>query len=246
MNEVGRDDASHRVIMESLGAHLLGHLSPAEDTAVTAHLDGCARCRGEVAELAPVVAALDLLGARDVDSPASPPAALGGSVRAAVARERVLKDRRAARDSARRAMVVAVAAVVAVGTVLGAGYGLGLRSAADPGVAGGRSGTTSPVPLEEVLLTGQVDGVQVRRAELVPHTWGVEVRFAATGLQAGETYRASVRSRDGRVSPAGEFVGVAGTEIRCAMQAAVLRVEAAGFDVFDSDGLLVLSAELPA
>ena len=245
MNEAGRGDERHRRIRESLGAHLLGHLTPAEETAVTAHLDGCARCRDEVAELAPVVTALDLIGAGDVAGPASPPPALGGSVVAAVARERVLRDRRAARDRVRRGTAAAVAAVVAVGTVLGAGYSLGLRTADRGPVEAGPS-ATAPAPVEEVLLTGQVDGVQVRQAELVPHTWGVEVRFAATGLQEGEVYRASVRSRDGGVSPAGEFVGVADAEIRCAMQAAVLRAEAAGFDVFDSDGLLVLSADLPA
>ena len=41
-------------LRELLGVHALGHLGPGEDAAVRAHLDGCADCRAELAELAPL------------------------------------------------------------------------------------------------------------------------------------------------------------------------------------------------
>src|SRR5207302_8879808 len=43
---------------ELLGAYLLGHLGPEERVGLEAHLDGCAECRAELADLRPVAGAL--------------------------------------------------------------------------------------------------------------------------------------------------------------------------------------------
>ncbi|NYG54884.1 zf-HC2 domain-containing protein [Nocardioides perillae] len=78
----------HRRLREELGALALGHLAEAEAAALRAHVDGCAECRAELAELAPVA---DLLGRVDparVAAPPHPPADLGARIRAAVAAER--------------------------------------------------------------------------------------------------------------------------------------------------------------
>jgi len=88
-----------------------------------------------------------------------------------------------------------------------------------------------------------VDGVAAR-ADLVDHTWGVEIKLTATGLEDGATYVTTVRDADGRDRPAGEFIGVADVEVRCNMNASVLRADATGFSVWDSDGTLVLNAEM--
>ena len=66
----------------------------------------------------------------------------------------------------------------------------------------------------------------------------------ATGFTAGEVYRAAFRSSDGRVLPAGEFLGTGESSLRCNLQAALLRQDTDGFLVLDADGWTVLSAEL--
>lgn len=51
----------HRRIRHSLGAFVLGGLDEEEQLLVQSHVDGCATCRAECAELVPVVALLGLV-----------------------------------------------------------------------------------------------------------------------------------------------------------------------------------------
>lgn len=46
---------SHRALRESLGSYALGRLESDEEVALRGHLEVCASCRGELAELIPVV-----------------------------------------------------------------------------------------------------------------------------------------------------------------------------------------------
>ena len=48
----------HRAVRESLGDYAIGRLPQAEATAVRTHLDGCAACRTELAEVSSVLPAL--------------------------------------------------------------------------------------------------------------------------------------------------------------------------------------------
>ncbi len=105
-----------------------------------------------------------------------------------------------------------------------------------------RSESAPDIPLEavDVLETGPVQA----SANLVDHTWGVEVKLTASGLQPGKRYDVTVLGRDGTAFDAGAFVGTDG-EVRCNLNAAVLRDRAAAFVVLDRDGAEVLRAEVP-
>ncbi|MCY7372121.1 MAG: hypothetical protein LH461_00225, partial [Spirochaetaceae bacterium] len=90
----------------------------------------------------------------------------------------------------------------------------------------------------------------IARNVVVDHSRRVKARpwlrdlAEPTDVEAVATYVTTVRDADGRDRPAGEFIGVADVEIRCHMNASVLRADATGFSVWDSDGMLVLNAEM--
>lgn len=64
------NDFVHRRRTELLGAYVLNHLKGPELAAVLDHLDDCAECQGEVAQLAPVARALADVNADKVTVPA--------------------------------------------------------------------------------------------------------------------------------------------------------------------------------
>jgi len=227
----GPGDARHRALRELLGASALGHLDPAEQDALRAHLDGCAACRAELAELTPLAAALRLVDPEHLDAVPTPPADLGGRILTQVSRERVLHDRR------RRRRLLATAAAVAAVLALG-GTGAVLLDRGDA--------VAPPVVAERVALVPRAPDLQVRSADLVPHTWGVEVTVVLSGLHRGERYRAVVVDRAGRQLPAGEFLGVDDRAATCDLQAALLRQDARGFLLLDGAGATVAAADLPA
>ena len=89
----------------------------------------------------------------------------------------------------------------------------------------------------------QVDDPGVHAsADLVDHTWGVEVKLTATGFDRGSRYRATVLGVDGRRYPAGGFVGTGTREMDCHLNSSVLRDRAAGFEIRDGDGAVVVSS----
>lgn len=235
-------DAEHRLLREALGSYALGHLPEEDAGAVRAHLDGCPACRAELAEIAPVVDDLGRVDVSRLSALVTPPPDLGGRIMAAVAHERVLVQARTAREQQQagrsrvRSRLLAVAAAVAV---LGAGFGAGLATRPEPGRP------AVAIPLETVAVLS-VDGVNVTSgtADVIAHTWGVEAKIVATGLQAGRTYQAAFRSQDGRLLPAGEFLGTGAAAVKCNLQAALLRGEATGFVVMDAAGATVITATL--
>ena len=237
------DPEEHRRLREQLGSYVLGHLrAPAAD-AVRAHLDGCADCRAQVEDLQPVVRGLDVVDLHHVEAPESPPAALGELIRSRVAEERTRRDaedargrRRFARSRTSRHLGQLTAAAAVLAVALGAGAVVGRATAPKP----------PAVPLESIALRPVGNsGVTVQDANLVPHTWGVEVRFAGSGFHDGEVYRAEVRETDGTLIPAGEFLGTGGSTLTCNLQSALLRDKAVRFVVEDQAGTPVLAASLP-
>lgn len=218
--------STHREIREQLGGYALGHGTPAERTAVRAHLDGCASCRAELADLAPLRERLAAVDPDRVDDLPAPPPGLGDRVLAGIAAEQAalpvpLRRRRRA------------AAAVATAGIAAAGFGVDWLVRPVP----------DPLPLEPVAVQVAVPDVQAT-ADVVPHTWGMEVQLHGAGFTAGEVYRAQVTEDDGRVVSAGEFIGTGSADMVCNLNSSVLRADAASFAVLDSSGAVVLTSSL--
>jgi anti-sigma factor RsiW len=219
------EPSAHRVLRESLGSYVLGHLSDEEAGEVRAHLTGCPTCQAELAEILPAATALS--GApRPLPAPATPPVDLGDRIEARIRSE----ERRQRSRSTRRTMALSALSAAAAAAIVVAGIELT------------RSDSAPDIPLEavDVVETGPVQA----SANLVDHTWGVEVKLTASGLQPGERYDVTVLGEDGTAFDAGAFVGTDG-EVRCNLNAAVLRDRAAAFLVLDQEGAEVLRAEFP-
>ncbi|OMQ13873.1 anti-sigma factor, partial [Modestobacter sp. VKM Ac-2676] len=98
-----------------------------------------------------------------------------------------------------------------------------------------------PPPLESVAVQVRDPDITAT-ADVVPHTWGVEVKLSGTGFTAGEVYRVAVLEDDGEAAPAGAFLGVGPAPLDCNLNSPVLRADAAGFQVVDASGAVVLSS----
>lgn len=228
----------HRRLRELLGSHALGQLDEDLVPALVAHVGGCPECQAELWELRTVGLELSRVDVSAFGAPQEPPAQLRSSVLAAVRAERVLVLRRR-----RRSQIVRLSAVAASVAVLLAGVVATDRTLRDP-VALPQPTPTATVPMEVVSLVSRQAGVTVSRSVVIPHSWGIELQMAATGLTDGVLYRGLVVAMDGRLLPAGEFLGVAGKTVKCNLQAAVLRGQAREFEIVDATGKVVLDAQL--
>ncbi|MCZ2840084.1 anti-sigma factor family protein [Modestobacter sp. VKM Ac-2985] len=219
------EEQAHRALREELGVYALGAGSPDERAVVRAHLEGCAACRAELAELAPIAARLaDVDPDRLAEDPAPPPG-LGDAVLARIAAEgaRPERDRAARRRRTRLGAGAVVLATAAAAFVVG-----WLVRPVPP-----------PPPLERVAVQVVAPDITAT-ADVVPHTWGVEVKLSGAGFTAGEVYRVSVLEDDGDEAPAGAFLGIGPAELDCNLNSAVLRPDAEGFVVVDARGDVVL------
>ena len=246
----GPDTPGHRQLRELLGAFVLGGLPADAHAAMRAHLDGCGTCRAELADIAPL--ADDLRGVNPdlLSEVPVPPVDLGERIRLQVAQERELVEAREQRDARRaqarrgaRRFVAAAAAVALIAAALGVGTLLG-RASAPTTTALPAPSASAPIPIEVVAVRSLGDDVRTDEAAIIAHTWGVEARFEGDGFQTGRIYRAAFRSTDGRLLPAGEFLGTGDKKLKCNMQSALLRSDTTGFVVMDDEGRPVLVADL--
>ena len=129
------------------------------------------------------------------------------------------------RRIARFAVIAAAAALV--------GAGIGYAVAPSP----------PQLPLEPVAVNVLEPSVE-SSADVVPHTWGIEIKLTGSGFADGTSYRVLVRARDGREVNAGEFIGTGATTIRCNLNSSVLRTDALGFRVVDAEGREVLTSSM--
>lgn len=229
MDQVISED--HRYWREMLGAYVLGELDEEQRTALQAHLDGCEQCRAELAELRPLVGALDEVDPRlfETEEPL-PPADLLERTLSRVEQARRTEDelqRKRRNRLIRRSAFATVAAALLVAI----------------GVFALLPKITGP-PLEPVAFSEAPPGVEAE-ASLIDHTWGTETILVVSGLEDGETYRLTLRDEDGEAVPSGAFIGTGDQPVECRMNAALLREEATGLEVRTTDGDLVLGADLP-
>jgi len=214
---VSTDD--HRVLRESLGAYALDHLTGDERARIRAHLDQCPGCRAELAEFEPAVGPLRAVDPDRLDRLPAPPPGLADEI----VRRALHEDRR----SHRNRFAAAAAASVAVGLAGGIGYTVGTPNA-----------PREPVPV--FASTREVHA----SATVIPHTWGVEITLDADGFRTDAVYRVLVRDDAGRTVSAGEFIGTGAARMVCNLNSSVLRAQAAGFDVLDPAGAVVLHGDL--
>ena len=214
----------HDDLTELLGPAALGLLTSVEQQQLNRHLLGCERCRQELAGLAQVVGRLGELDEDDVllAGLQQGPVPTDAIVRA-LAREREHQRRQARRWQAVVASAASVAVLVA-----------GLVSAS--------ALSRNDLPLEAVAVRADA-GVQAS-ADLVAHTWGVEIKLSASGLPEGQPFSVQVRTSTGRLVDAGAFLGTGERTLLCNLNASVLRPDAVGFVVLDRNGGEVLAADL--
>lgn len=210
-----------------LGPAALGLLTAPEQARLDRHLADCPACRSELDDLTRVVGRLgDLHGEQALLEDLRPSPDRADAVLAAVAAER----RRLDRAAGRRQSVLAAAAAVAV-------LAAGLVSAS------ALSRDRLPViPLEPVAVTADA-GVEAR-ADVVAHTWGVEIKLVASGLADGRPYTVEVTTDTGDVVGAGGFLGTGARPLLCNLNTTVLREAATSFVVLDAQGEQVLSGQL--
>lgn len=226
-DDPGTDE--HRAMREMMGAYLLADLDDNERVRLRAHLDGCAACRAELASLTPVVIALGDVDPDMLADEPTPDPALEQRILFGVADETRRQRRRSVVRTGALAAAAAVLAVVAFGI----------------GIAVDRSAPANPpaVTLEPVAVDSMRPGVDAS-ADLVDHSWGLEIKLAASGLREGVRYRGTVRDAAGREYPAGGFLGVADTIVLCNMTSPVMRADAVSFVVRTLDGRPVLRSQL--
>lgn len=231
-------EEGHRELRELLGSYALGHLPDDQVARVRAHLDGCRACRADLDDLLPVVRRLDAVDADAFGEVPAPPPGLGDDIWQAVSRERAERDAVRQPDEVvrlrpGRTRVLAAAASVVV--ALGVGGAVGRATAPEP----------AAVPTEAISMrVAPGDPVSIESADLVAHSWGVELRIVAAGFTEGETFRASFRTDDGTLVPAGEFLGVGSSRMTCFLQSASLREDVTQVLVTDETGTTVLSSDL--
>ncbi len=173
---------------ESLGAYVLGQLPEDERHGLEAHLEGCAECRTELAQLEPVARVMPLADPEHVAAPAQLPTGLGDRVAAAVAGEqRSVRRRRRLRFGLGFATAAATAAVAAVLLIGGGG-----------GTAASTSGE------RHVDFASLPSGMEIA-ATLEPRAFGTEIRMAVEGVPSGTLCRVVLRGADGSRKPAGTF-----------------------------------------
>ncbi|HET6571879.1 MAG TPA: zf-HC2 domain-containing protein [Solirubrobacterales bacterium] len=172
---------------ESLGAYVLGQLPEGERAGLEAHLEGCAECRAELAELEPVARVMPLAEPERFAEPPRPPAGLGKRIEATIAAERRAAGRRRRR---RFGLVLGGATAAAAAAAVLAAFVLG--------------GGSSASPEQRVAFSSLPPGIKIA-ATLEPRAYGTEVHMYVEGVRSGTLCRVVLRGPHGARLPAGTF-----------------------------------------
>jgi Putative zinc-finger len=206
-----------------LGIEALGRLEEPERTALLAHVDGCAECRGALVELTRVAGALDLADAKRIGEGEfpQPPDDLGTRVLGRLQWERKAKRHRRARALVTAATGIAAAAAIAVALVVSN--------------SGGAHGTV-------VALRSPMRGVHAQ-AVLFTEASGTRVQLKVEGLDDGDWYWLWVTGADGRRVGAGTFTASHESE-NLTMTAALSTARTKRVWVTDADDHVVLDGRV--
>ncbi|MFC3573120.1 zf-HC2 domain-containing protein [Streptomyces yaanensis] len=225
--------ADHDALRLALGGYVLGALSPAETEQVRAHLEVCAECRAEHAELAGLPALLSMVTAAEAagrtvsavggdladrlvrraaeSGQGSPPARSEGPA-VPQASEGGLLDRLLQQAAARRRrslrlqLAGAAASLVLIGAAAG---GTWLATVGSVGGEASPPGPTAPAPSRTFSGNDPATGVSAS-VQVSPSAWGSVLRVSAKGAPAGIICRlqavgpAGARA-DGATWRAGEY-----------------------------------------
>ncbi|MFE9257659.1 anti-sigma factor family protein [Streptomyces sp. NPDC006879] len=193
MNRQGHEE-------ELLGAYVLGVLDAPEAHRVEAHMSQCTSCRGEVAALREMEAALGEVPAEAfLDGPPQ-----GGDLLL----QRTLRQVRGERTAQqrRRGALIALTAAAALAGVFWAGTqvstGDGGAVAAPPGAS---TPTAPPAGTKLASVTDAGTGVRMT-VRVTPAARWVRVHASVTGVPPGERCQLVVVSRDGDRTVAGSWV----------------------------------------
>jgi hypothetical protein len=185
-------------IRQALGVYLLGAIGPADRSAVSSHLAGCADCREVLARLAGLPGLLGnvptadaiRLATEEADRPGGDEDPPGGTLRSLLAQAARLRRH----NLWRRLAVTAAAVLIAAGGAV-AGSRV-LYPPAERPVAAVRPWATTAHASNP--RTGA--GATVKYA---PQPWGLALNVQVSGIPAGTTCELQVISSQGRDSAAG-------------------------------------------
>jgi hypothetical protein len=200
----------------------IGRLPDNERLALQSHLDGCADCRSELADLQGLDKALSAAQPDLVDQVVTVPESLKKAVLGSLETE-VARHRRSARmrfTGIAAAIVLVVGASVVTAEVVSASH----RAPGGPTFAlvgtGGASGTV----------------------QLTAEPWGTSVQLRASGEPEGQVLTLSMRADDGSWWVAGSYLGVTDSELNVTMSCPVPVADIDGVRVTDSSGKQVLGS----
>jgi predicted anti-sigma-YlaC factor YlaD len=207
---------------EVIAVRLFDDLSPKEEAALLAHLEGCADCQAVASEFALTYRMLSY-----VDPAAGAPT---GTVPAQLT-ERVLRDLHRGRTLQRRRRRTSVAALVGVGLV-----------AASFILASVFSGNTATKPPAQ--RTFALSGPTAVRASVVlsARPWGTSLTMHEQGLPGGNVYTVSMQTANGTWWVAGTYRSVAGETVDATMSCAVALTKITGLHVLNNSGAVVLTS----
>jgi hypothetical protein len=171
---------------ELLGAYALGQLEGEEKAGLEAHLEGCPKCRAELAALEPVVGMLPHADPARLGPAPQPPPELERRIAATIEGERQGVRRRRRRRRGGLALggaATAIAAVVLAIFVFGGG---------------------GEDPARHVKFTALPEGISIY-ATLEPHAYGTEIHMYVKGVPSGTLCRVSLRGPGGVSYSAGTF-----------------------------------------
>jgi anti-sigma-K factor RskA len=164
-----------------LGAYLLGGLDPADSQRFEAHLENCADCRAELAELESLPALLDAVPVPDA-------VALTAAQRTAAPKEPAVSPPRAILDelasrrrTSRRRWLALVGAVAAACLALGLAAGPVLNRPPQPDAS---------------YSVQSGDGLRFS-VDLARKTWGTELAVSGSSMPLDGTLSLWIRDRDG-------------------------------------------------